>query len=119
VAELVADAGSLYLFFLATGYRPQPGAILVAYGAANIVSAIPITPAGLGVIEATLVAVTVAFGAPSHTAVPAVLAYRVANFWLPLPVGAAAYLRLRLRARSRRRLARTPPGSSVGGEYGP
>jgi uncharacterized membrane protein YbhN (UPF0104 family) len=83
------------------------------------VSAVPITPAGLGVIEATLVAVTVAFGAPSHTAVPAVLAYRVANFWLPLPVGAAAYLRLRLRARSRRRLARTPPGSSVGGEYGP
>jgi hypothetical protein len=32
VAQLVADTGSLYLFFLATGYRPQPGAILVAPG---------------------------------------------------------------------------------------
>jgi uncharacterized protein (TIRG00374 family) len=114
LAELVADAGCLYLFFLATGYRPQPGAILAAYGAANIVSAVPITPAGLGVIEATLVAVTVAFGAPAQVAVPAVLAYRVVNFWLPLPIGAAAYLRLRLRAAARRRRpAPTPPGTGA------
>jgi uncharacterized membrane protein YbhN (UPF0104 family) len=67
-------------------------------------------PAGLGVIETTLVAVTVAFGAPARVAVPAVLAYRVVNFWLPLPVGVAAYLRLRRRAAARRRRPiRTPP----------
>jgi uncharacterized protein (TIRG00374 family) len=64
--------------------------------AANIASAIPITPGGLGVIEVTLVAITVGFGAPRATAVIAVLGYRVVNYWLPLLPGALAYLRLRL-----------------------
>jgi uncharacterized protein (TIRG00374 family) len=103
LGELLLDAGCLYLFFLAAGYRPQPGGILVAYATANILSVVPLTPAGLGVIEATLVTVTVAFGAPAHAAIPAVLAYRIVNFWLPLPIGLAAYLRLRLRPDSRRR----------------
>ncbi|HEX6919273.1 MAG TPA: flippase-like domain-containing protein, partial [Actinomycetes bacterium] len=89
LAELLLDAASLYLFFLAVGYRSELGAILVAYAAANILAVIPVTPAGLGVIEANLVAVTVAYGAPVQLAVLAVLGYRVANFWLPLPIGLA------------------------------
>jgi uncharacterized protein (TIRG00374 family) len=64
---------------------------------ANIASAIPVTPGGLGVIEVTPVAITVGFGAPRATAVLAVLGYRIVNYWLPLPPGAIAYLRLRLR----------------------
>jgi uncharacterized protein (TIRG00374 family) len=82
--------------FLAFRYQPGFGPLAVAYGAANIASAIPITPGGLGVIEVTLVAITVGFGAPRATAVIAVLGYRVVNYWLPLLPGAAAYLRLRL-----------------------
>jgi uncharacterized membrane protein YbhN (UPF0104 family) len=54
------------------------------------------TPGGLGVIEVTLVAVTVGFGAPRPTAVLAVLGYRIVNYWLPLLPGAVAYIRLRL-----------------------
>jgi len=69
----------------------------VAYAAANIAGAIPVTPGRLGVIEVTMVAVTVGFGAPRPTAVLAVLGYRVVNYWLPLVPGAVAYLRLRLR----------------------
>jgi uncharacterized membrane protein YbhN (UPF0104 family) len=34
--------------------------------------------------------------APPATAVPAVLDYRVVNYWLPLLPGGVAYLRLRL-----------------------
>jgi uncharacterized protein (TIRG00374 family) len=82
--------------FLAFRYRPGFGPLAVAYGAANIASAIPVTPGGLGVIEVTLVAITAGFGAPRATAVIAVLGYRVVNYWLPLLPGAAAYLRLRL-----------------------
>ena len=81
--------------FLALGYQPGFGPLTVAYAAANIASAIPLTPGGLGVIEVTLVAVTVGFGAP--TAVLAVLGYRIVNYWLPLIPGAIAYVRLRLR----------------------
>jgi uncharacterized membrane protein YbhN (UPF0104 family) len=56
----------------------------------------PHHPGGLGVIEVTLVGITVGFGAPRATAVIAVLGYRVVNYWLPLLPGALAYLRLRL-----------------------
>ncbi len=95
-ADLLLDLLSLDLMFLAFSYQPGIGPLAVAYAAANIASVIPITPGGLGVIEVTLVAVTVGFGAPRATAVLAVLGYRVVNYWLPLFPGALAYLRLRL-----------------------
>jgi uncharacterized protein (TIRG00374 family) len=96
-ADLLFDLLSLDLMFLAFRYQPGFGPLAVAYAAANIASAIPITPGGLGVIEVTLVAITVGFGAPTATAVLAVLGYRVVNYWLPLIPGALAYLQLRLR----------------------
>ncbi|HEV2260580.1 MAG TPA: flippase-like domain-containing protein [Streptosporangiaceae bacterium] len=95
--DLLFDLLSLDLVFLALRYQPGFGPLAVAYAAANIASAIPLTPGGLGVIEVTLVAVSVGFGAPRATAVLAVLGYRIVNYWLPLIPGAIAYLRLRLR----------------------
>ncbi|HUK67228.1 MAG TPA: lysylphosphatidylglycerol synthase transmembrane domain-containing protein [Streptosporangiaceae bacterium] len=95
-ADLLFDLLSLDLMFLAFRYQPGFGPLAVAYAAANIASAIPVTPGGLGVIEVTLVAITVGFGAPRATAVLAVLGYRLVNYWLPLLPGAVAYLRLRL-----------------------
>jgi uncharacterized protein (TIRG00374 family) len=83
--------------FLALRYQPGFGPLAVAYAIANIASAIPLTPGGLGVIEVTLAAVTAGFGAPRATAVLAVLGYRIANYWLPLIPGAISYIRLRLR----------------------
>jgi uncharacterized protein (TIRG00374 family) len=109
LGDLLTDSLALYCFFLAVGYRPNAGAVLVAYGAANILSAIPITPGGLGVVEVTLVAVSIAFGAPRHIAILTVLGYRLVNFWLPLPIGAAAYVIQRVRSRSS---ARLPPATS-------
>jgi uncharacterized protein (TIRG00374 family) len=99
--DLLFDLLSLDLVFLALRYQPGFGPLAVAYAAANIASAIPLTPGGLGVIEVTLVAVTVSFGAPRATAVLAVLGYRIANYWLPLIPGAIAYVRLRLRSGAR------------------
>jgi uncharacterized protein (TIRG00374 family) len=95
--DLLFDLLSLDLMFLAFGYQPGFGPLAVAYAAANIASAIPLTPGGLGVIEATLVAITAGFGAPRATAVLAVLGYRLVSYWLPLLPGALAYLHLRLR----------------------
>ena len=95
--NLIFDLLSFDLVFLALRYQPGFGPLAVAYAAANIASAIPLTPGGLGVIEVTLVAVAVGFGAPRATAVLAVLGYRIVEFWLPLIPGAIAYIRLRLR----------------------
>jgi len=99
-ADLLLDLFSLDLVFLALRYQPGFGPLAVAYAAANIASAIPLTPGGLGVVEVTMVAVTVGFGAPRPTAVLAVLGYRIVNYWLPLVPGGIAYLRLRLQRRT-------------------
>jgi uncharacterized protein (TIRG00374 family) len=95
LANWLLDIFVLYLFFLALGHHQHFGALLVAYAVANMAAAIPITPAGLGFVEATLIGVSVAFGAPRQIAVVAVLGYRLVNFWLPLPVGLYAYIHSR------------------------
>jgi hypothetical protein len=61
--DLLFDLLSLDLVFLALRYQPGFGPLAVAYAAANIASAIPLTPGGLGVVKVTLVAITVGFGA--------------------------------------------------------
>ena len=94
-ANWLLDAASLWIFLLAFGHRIGPDALLVAYGLANILAAVPVTPGGLGVMEAVLATLLVGFGTPRGIALLAVVAYRLVNFWLPIPVGAAAYLSLR------------------------
>jgi hypothetical protein len=68
--------------------------LLVAFCIANISAVIPITPGGLGVLDATLVAMLALFGY-SNTAGLAVPLYRVAQYFLPIPVGFVTYLTLR------------------------
>ena len=60
-----------------------------------ILAVIPITPAGLGVVEGVLISTLVGFGVPKSTAILGVLGYRLLNFWLPIPLGGAAYVSLR------------------------
>jgi uncharacterized protein (TIRG00374 family) len=102
LSNWVLDILVLYWFFLAVGHHQKLGSLLVAYALANIAAAIPITPAGLGFVEATLIAVSVGFGAPRQVAVVAVLGYRIVNFWLPLPVGLYAYVHSRARPAAKR-----------------
>jgi uncharacterized protein (TIRG00374 family) len=92
----ILDAASLWVFLAAFGYSIGPDGLLVAYGLAYVVAAIPVTPGGLGVVEAVLTSMLVAFGATRGIAVLGVVAYRLVNFWLPIPLGAAAYLSLRV-----------------------
>lgn len=91
----LADAASLYVFIAAFGHVENPDGLLVAYGLAYVLAAIPITPGGLGVVEGVLVPSLVGFGATRAVAIVAVLGYRLVNFWLPIPVGAGAFLSLR------------------------
>src|SRR5579875_2831406 len=96
-ANWLLDAASLWVCVAAFHTLLSPIDLLVAYGLANIVAVIPITPAGLGTVEATLVYTLVGFGVPNHNreALLAVLLYRLFNFWLPIPVGGGCYLSLR------------------------
>jgi hypothetical protein len=94
-AAWLLDAASLGVFVAGFGHRISPDGLLIAFALANVLGAIPITPRGLGVVEAVLIPVLIAFGTPRPTAVLGVIAYRLFNFWAPIPVGAAAYLSLR------------------------
>lgn len=61
--------------------------VLLAYGVAQVVGSFPVVPGGLGLIEGSLAVVLVAYGAGRVSAVSAVLAFRIVNFWLPIAVG--------------------------------
>jgi uncharacterized protein (TIRG00374 family) len=95
-ANWLLDATSLWVFLFAFGAHISPVDVLVAYGLANILAVIPLTPGGLGVVELTIVSVLTGFGVPGGAATAGVLCWRLVNFWLPIPFGGAAYLSLRL-----------------------
>jgi uncharacterized protein (TIRG00374 family) len=109
----LVDAGSLWCFLAALGHYADPVVLFAAFGIANVAAAIPLTPSGLGVIEVTLPLLLAADGVTKGVAILAVIGWRFANFWLPIPVGAAAYLSLRLPCRgpvrTRHRARRAPP----------
>jgi uncharacterized protein (TIRG00374 family) len=62
--------------------------------AANL---IPSPAGGVGSVDAGMIAAFVLFGLDEATVFPAVLAYRVIAFWLPIPPGIVAFFQLRSR----------------------
>ena len=76
-ANWLFDAASLAVFVGAFGHWVNPDGLLVAYGLANVLAAIPITPGGLGVVEAALTTLLVGFGTPRGVAALGVVAYRL------------------------------------------
>jgi uncharacterized membrane protein YbhN (UPF0104 family) len=95
-ANWLLDAASLWVFVGAFGHFISPVDLMVAYGLANILAAIPITPGGLGIVEFVLVSMITGFGPSADQALSAVLAYRAVNFWLPIPFGGLAYASLQV-----------------------
>ena len=81
----------------ATGSQPHVWLVLLAYSAAGVIGLIPITPGDLGIFEASLSGLLVLAGVKPASAVVATLAYRLAQYWLPMIAGAAAFLLFRRR----------------------
>jgi uncharacterized protein (TIRG00374 family) len=94
------DAASLWCFVAAFGHLVNPVELFAAYGIANVAGALPITPGGLGVVDSIAPLLLVGFGVTRSVATLGVLAWRLVNFWLPIPTGAAAYVSLRVKRRS-------------------
>ncbi len=94
MSNWVLDSASLAVFLIAFGHRVDPAELFVAYGLANLVAVLPITPGGLGVIEGVLIPSLVGFGVPPAVAVLAVVSWRVLDFWAPIPVAGLCYLSL-------------------------
>ena len=90
------DAASLWCFVAAFGRLANPVELFAAYGIANVAGVLPVTPAGLGVIDSVAPLLLVSFGVTRSVATLGVLGWRLVNFWLPIPAGAAAYVSLKV-----------------------
>ena len=95
-ANWLLDAASLWVFLRAFGESLSPEALLVAFGLANVLAAIPILPGGLGVVEGAYTAALTGFGVPARVAVPAIATYRAAQYLMPIALGGLAYASLRV-----------------------
>lgn len=73
--------------------------LVVVYLAASTLGSAAPTPGGLGAVEAALVGGLTATGVPVAAAITAVLAFRTVTFWLPAPLGWAAFVALQRRNR--------------------
>jgi uncharacterized membrane protein YbhN (UPF0104 family) len=75
---------------------------LAAFSFVRLVTALPITPGGLGVVELALSGALIAAGGPRAPVVAAVLIYRGLTYVLPIPFGLIAYLKWKRGSEARR-----------------
>jgi uncharacterized protein (TIRG00374 family) len=92
IGRWLFDYATLLVALTAVGSVPRPGLVLLAFCAAQLLAQIPITPGGLGFVEAGLTATLALCGVPAGDAVLATFAYRLFTYWLPLPLGLAGGL---------------------------
>ena len=96
---LVATVGRWtfdYLTLLGRARRDRlhtrvPGWCCWRSAAAQVLAQIPVTPGGLGFVEAGLTAMLALAGVSAGDAVLATFAYRLFTYWLPLPLGLVAF----------------------------
>jgi uncharacterized protein (TIRG00374 family) len=84
LARSIADYLCLLAAVAAVTPTPNPALVLLAFVAAAVLRMLPLTPGGLGPVEAALIPLLAAAGLEKSGAVLATLAYRMASLWLPL-----------------------------------
>ena len=87
----LAYIGALFASVRAFGYPVSVAAAGAVYLTGSALASAAPTPGGVGAVEAALIAGLTATGVPTEQAVPAVLVYRVATFWLTVPTGWLAF----------------------------
>jgi len=81
--------------------------VLAVFAFARLLTALPFTPGGLGVIELALITGLSAAGGARADVAAAVLVFRALTYVLPIPLGALAYVFWR-----RNKSWRRPPGGA-------
>lgn len=98
IGNVAFDYGALLAALVAVGASPRPSLVLLAYVGAVVIGMFPITPGGLGLVEAGLAGMLVLAGVSPAQATLATLAYRLASYWGPLAAGGVAYYLYKRRA---------------------
>jgi uncharacterized protein (TIRG00374 family) len=87
VGRWLLDYLTLEAALVAIGSHARPGLVLMAFCGAKALGNIPVTPGGLGFVEAGMTALLTLAGVDPGDAVLATFAYRLFSYWLPLPFG--------------------------------
>jgi uncharacterized membrane protein YbhN (UPF0104 family) len=87
------DNLALLATYHAVGHTPPLSIVLMGYLIGQLGGLLPL-PGGVGGIDGGLIGVLVLYGAAVAPTVAAVLAYRLILFWVPLIIGAPAFLTL-------------------------
>ena len=85
--------------------------VLLSFAVARLAGAIPITPGGLGTVDAALIGMLTAFGASSDTALAADMVWRAVTYFPPVFIGVVTYVLWR-RGVAKGRYADSPVVSS-------
>lgn len=95
----LADAFSLWCCMHAFGFPATASGLVLSFGLATAVGWLPITPGGVGVVEAVLIPGLIGLGSGSYgAAVLGVLMWRLVHSWLPVPLGLLGRISLSHRA---------------------
>jgi uncharacterized membrane protein YbhN (UPF0104 family) len=93
---LVGFFGVYYLLFLlcahTTGVDLPYGQLFAAYAIGRLLTAVGVTPGGLGVTEAATTVALVGWGASSTEAAAAVVLFSVYTHFMEIPLGALGWL---------------------------
>lgn len=87
VGRWAFDFAILLVALAAVASYPAPGLVLLAFCASQVLAQVPVTPGGLGFVEAGLTASLALAGVEASDALLATFAYRLVTYWLPLPLG--------------------------------
>jgi putative heme transporter len=83
----IAEIATIYVVFIAFGSYINPGALIIAYAAANFSGIIAVLPGNVGIYETTMATVLLSAGAPGGLAISVTVVYRVLNMLIFLPIG--------------------------------
>jgi uncharacterized membrane protein YbhN (UPF0104 family) len=109
LANWLLDMACLVACIAAVGADIDWRGVVVVYALTQMIAVLPLTPGGLGVVEAGLTALLVRCGTAMPSAVATVVVYRALTFWPLIPAGWVVWWRL-----DKGRPAVSPPGHPRG-----
>jgi uncharacterized protein (TIRG00374 family) len=89
----LTEIAAVYVVYIAFGKFVNIGAVILAYGIANIAGLISVMPGGVGIYEALMTAVLATTGIPPGVSLPVTVMYRVLNTLVQVPPGYYLYHR--------------------------
>ena len=108
------NIGILWAAFHAYDVHVPFGVVVQGFFVGMVANLFPLAPGGVGAVDAGMIGTFVLFGLPSSEVFAAVLTYRLAAFWLPIPPGIVAFFQLRRTvSRWEEERARAPVGAGI------